>query len=112
MSQSGELNLALHAKQGEALNSQGTEILYGGAAGGGKSHLMRVAAILWCAAIPGLQVYLFRRIYDDLIKNHMEGPKGFRAMLAPWALAGFVRIVDSRDTVLERLQDLSVPLRA
>jgi hypothetical protein len=30
---------------------------------------MRVAAIEWCYHIPNLQVYLFRRIYDDLIKN-------------------------------------------
>jgi hypothetical protein len=94
MSPRGEINLHLHTRQGEALDTEATEILYGGAAGGGKSHLMRVAAILWCAAIPGLQVYLFRRIYDDLIKNHMEGPKGFRSMLAPWVLAGFVKIVD------------------
>jgi hypothetical protein len=94
MSPRGEINLHLHERQGDALDTLATEVLYGGAAGGGKSHLMRVAAILWCAAIPGLQVYLFRRIYDDLIKNHMEGPKGFQAMLAPWVLAGFVKIVD------------------
>lgn len=55
---------------------------------------MRIAAIVWCSAIPGLQVYLFRRIRDDLIKNHMEGPKGFRAMLAAWENAGFCKIVD------------------
>jgi hypothetical protein len=73
-----------------AFESQATEILYGGAAGGGKSHLMRVAAIVWCAAIAGLQVYLFRRIYDDLVKNHMEGPKGFRALLVPWEAVGFL----------------------
>jgi hypothetical protein len=94
MSQSAELNLGLHPKQGEALNSLATEQLYGGAAGGGKSHLMRVAAIIWCSMIPGLQVYLFRRIRDDLIKNHMEGPKGFRAMLNPWVMAGLVTIVE------------------
>lgn len=94
MSAAGEIDLHLHARQGDALDTAATEVLYGGAAGGGKSHLMRVAAILWCAAIPGLQVYLFRRVYDDLIKNHMEGPKGFRAMLAPWVLANFVKIVD------------------
>jgi hypothetical protein len=62
---------------------------YGGAAGGGKSHLMRIAAIIWCAMIGGLQVYLFRRIRDDLVKNHMEGPKGFRALLAPWVWAAW-----------------------
>ncbi len=90
----GELSLSLHPKQGEALNTLATELLYGGSAGGGKSHLMRVAAIIWSANIPGLQVYLFRRIREDLVKNHMEGPKGFRAMLAPWAAVGFVTIVE------------------
>lgn len=94
MSKSAEINLNLHPKQGIALETEATEVLYGGAAGGGKSHLMRVASILWCCAIPGLQVYLFRRIRDDLVKNHMEGPKGFRAVLAGWESCGFVKIVD------------------
>lgn len=97
MSQSApkaEIDLHLHPKQGVALNSPATEILYGGAAGGGKSHLMRVAAIIWCSMIPGLQVYLFRRIREDLIKNHMEGPKGFRSLLAAWEQSGFVKIVE------------------
>lgn len=84
----------LHPKQMAALESIATEILFGGAAGGGKSHLMRLAAILWCAAISGLQVYLFRRTYDDLIKNHMEGPSGFRNLLSGWEACGFCRIVD------------------
>lgn len=88
------LNLALHDKQAIAFESDATEILYGGAAGGGKSHLMRVAAVTLCSAVPGLQVYLFRRIRDDLVKNHMEGPNGFRAMLAGWVLCGFAKIVD------------------
>jgi len=91
MSQS--INLSLHNKQGQALTTKATEVLYGGAAGGGKSHLMRAAAIMWCAAIPGLQVYLFRRIREDLIKNHIEGPSGFRQMLAVWVLQGFCEIV-------------------
>lgn len=55
---------------------------------------MRIASIVWCSAIPGLQVYLFRRIRDDLIKNHMEGPKGFRAMLASWVNQGWCSIVE------------------
>lgn len=55
---------------------------------------MRIAAIVWCSSVPGLQVYLFRRIRDDLNKNHMEGPKGFRAMLAGWVAQGWVTIVE------------------
>jgi hypothetical protein len=88
------LNLHLHPKQWEAFETRATECLYGGAAGGGKSHLMRIAAIVWCTAVPGLQVYLFRRIRDDLNKNHMEGPKGFRAMLAGWVSQGWCSIVE------------------
>ena len=89
------LDLALHPKQGVAYHSEATEILYGGAAGGGKSFFMRAAAIIWCSMIPGLQVYLFRRTYDDLIKNHIEGSSGFRSMLAKWANDGLVSIVES-----------------
>lgn len=88
------IDLSLHPRQGAAFLSPATEILYGGAAGGGKSHLMRAAAIAWCAAIAGLQVYIFRRISDDLIKNHLEGPQGLRAMLAPWADERLVEIVE------------------
>jgi len=88
------LDLHLWPRQGDAFMTRATEVLYGGAAGGGKSYLMRVAAAIWCAQIAGLQVYLFRRISDDLVKNHVEGPKGFRAMLAPWANAGFVDIIE------------------
>lgn len=82
------------AKQSEAIRSQATEILYGGAAGGGKSYFMRALAIILCGLIPGLNVYLFRRIYEDLIKNHMEGTGGFPVMLAPLVQSGHVKIVD------------------
>jgi hypothetical protein len=93
------MDLRLHPKQGEAFLSPATEILYGGAAGGGKSHLMRVAAIAWCTAIPGLQVYIFRRISDDLYKNHMEGPTGLPAILGPWINAGRVKVNYSKNSV-------------
>lgn len=85
------IHFKLHRKQGYVVSdpkvepiARATEILYGGAAGGGKSHLARIAAILWSLEIPGIQIYLFRRLYEDLIKNHLEGPTGFRALLHPW----------------------------
>jgi hypothetical protein len=90
-----DLDIHLHVKQGEILRSEATEILYGGAAGGGKSHALRCLAIMWAYAFPGLQVYFFRRISDDLTKNHMEGPKGFAFLLAPWVEAGLVEIVET-----------------
>lgn len=94
------MELHLQPRQTEAILSQATEILYGGAAGGGKSHLMRVASIAWCTDIPGLQVYIFRRLSDDLAKNHMEGNTGFPSLLAEWIEAKYVK-VRSQPTEIE-----------
>jgi hypothetical protein len=70
--------------QTRAFLSPATEILYGGAAGGGKSYLIRVALITWAMLVGGLQCYLFRRTFPELNKNHMEGPTSFPVLLAPW----------------------------
>lgn len=84
---SQRLSLRLHKAQFRALTLPADEVLYGGAAGGGKSHLMRVAAILWCLQVPGLQVYIFRKTYPDLMHNHWEGINGFPSMVAALAEA-------------------------
>jgi hypothetical protein len=86
------MQLALHPKQSQVFQSSARQILFGGAAGPGKSHLLRIAGIAWAYAIPGLQVYLFRRTFPDLYKNHMEGPTSFPMLLAPWIAEGFVKI--------------------
>lgn len=91
MNQSLNLDFKLHSQQGKALTSLATETLFGGAAGGGKSHTARILAILFCLEIPGLQVYLFRRLYKDLMLNHLEGPTGFRALLADYINASHPR---------------------
>lgn len=91
MADPNEIDLNLHKQQTVAFKSVANEILYGGAAGGGKSHLMRCVAIFLCSLIPGLQVYLFRRLSDDLEKNHMNGPGSFPELLANWIDQGLVK---------------------
>lgn len=83
------LDIPLYPKQASVFSSPATEILYGGAAGGGKSYLARAAAIIWCLQIPGLQVYFFRRQFTDIELNHLNGPKSFQAMLAPYIDTGY-----------------------
>lgn len=56
--------MALHA-------CPANEILFGGAAGPGKSHALRFEALLMCLRVPGLQAYLFRRTLPELTRNHI-----------------------------------------
>ena len=74
-----EINLL--PKQSIAFQTEATEVLFGGAAGGAKSYLLRVSAIRWCCEVPGIQVYLFRRTLPDLRDNHLRGPTSFHVML-------------------------------
>lgn len=78
-----DLNIHLHPKQGLMLKSPATEVFWGGAAGGGKSFSLRACAVIYASLIPNLQVFFFRRLYPDLVRSHVEGPKGFRALLNP-----------------------------
>lgn len=49
-----------------------TFVLYGGAAGGGKSKALRMDGVAWCLQVPGIQVYLFRRTLPELEDNHIR----------------------------------------
>ena len=92
MKRAATLNLSLHKAQGLCFTSEATEILYGGAAGGGKSHCFRVISIFYALAVPNIQIYLFRRKSDDLKLNHLDGASGYRVLLAPYIQSGFARI--------------------
>lgn len=79
-----EQNIALNPKQEIAFFSQANEILYGGGAGGGKSFFIRMIALFFALEINGIQIYIFRKNLKDLVKNHLEGSMGFRALLRPY----------------------------
>ena len=71
----------LYPPQRQALITPASEILYGGALGGGKSYLARVASIIYSIEIPGLITYLFRRTFKEVISNHIHTPGGYLEML-------------------------------
>lgn len=70
--------------------SHAQEILYGGAAGSGKSYMMRVLAIVLCMEISNIKIFLFRRMYKELYINHVFSPDGFLVMLKPFIDRGEV----------------------
>ena len=47
-------------------------VLYGGAAGGGKSHAIRWDAYFRCLMVPGYRALILRRTYPELEKTHID----------------------------------------
>lgn len=48
------------------------ELLYGGAAGGGKSRWARAVLVLFCLTFPGVRAIMFRRTFADLERSVVE----------------------------------------
>ena len=88
------MNLELWPRQLQAFQSPANEQLFGGATEGGKSHYARILLVSACLAVPGLQCVLIRKKYDDILKNHVEGPTGFRALLSDLVKLKLVQITN------------------
>ena len=67
-----DLGYVPQERQAKLHYSDARQILYGGAAGGGKSHALRMDAVHSCLHNPGLDAYLFRRTLNQLEKNHVR----------------------------------------
>lgn len=75
------LELKLYPYQKRAMLTPADEILVGGSAGPGKSFFLRAASIIWALDIPGIQIFLFRRLYKELLPNHIYGDNKYMMML-------------------------------
>lgn len=81
----------LEPKQAVAMFAPATEVLFGGAAGPGKSYAARVRSCLLAILFP-LQQFFFRRQSKEL-RDHIDGPGRFPEMLEPLQRSGQVEAV-------------------
>lgn len=64
-----EINYQPNPKQARFHEAGETEVVYGGAKGGGKSCALVMEALAYGLEYPGAVIYLFRETYDDLEAN-------------------------------------------
>lgn len=62
----------LNPKQAEFWKSKARYTCYGGAKGGGKSHVVDRKIAYGCLKYEGMRALLLRRQFKDLLKNHIE----------------------------------------
>lgn len=61
----------LSSTQRAFLQSRAHVVFFGGARGGGKSFVVRVAAVLYCYMYPGIKCMIIRKTYPELQENHI-----------------------------------------
>ena len=61
----------LYPKQIEFCKAKNKYICYGGARGGGKSHISRIKMCLLALNYPGIQILILRRTLKELRENHV-----------------------------------------
>jgi len=103
------LELKLYPYQKQAMITPANELLVGGSAGPGKSFFLRAAAIIWALEVPGIQIFLFRRLYKELMPNHVYGDNKFMMVLKEMMEAGDVEFNKS-DGVFSFYNDSRIQL--
>ena len=63
------LRLTVTKKQKAFMDATATEVLFGGAAGGGKSYGQLVDALIWALRYPGSKQLILRRSFAELEKS-------------------------------------------
>jgi hypothetical protein len=89
------LNLEFWPRQREAFDTEATELLFGGASEGGKSVFIRLMLSALCSAVPNLQCFIYRKYYQDVIRNHQQGEMSFPDILRPWVQQKLVEITEN-----------------
>jgi hypothetical protein len=106
------MKLSLHNRQNmvlQAINNGVSEILFGGAAGGGKSYLLRAIACIFAIQCPGISIYLFRRKVKDLKATHLRGAMSFPIMLKDFINDKLVNI-NKANNIIEFENDSTITL--
>ncbi len=93
------IELNFQPKQRLILEAPSSFILAGGAAGGGKSWVIRAMAYIYSISMPGLQTYIIRRELKSLVQSYLAGDGGFPVMLQPLVDAKLCKINYSTNTI-------------
>ncbi|MEG2204763.1 MAG: Terminase-like family protein, partial [Oscillospiraceae bacterium] len=68
-----KLELTVTARQRDFIAADADEVLFGGAAGGGKSHAQLIDALIDAIRYPGSRQLLLRRTYPELERSLIAG---------------------------------------
>lgn len=81
-------------------SSKTPNILFGGAAGGSKSHSARYDAYRHCFAVPEFRAIIMRRTFEELERNHIDKARGECARINDFLGKEVMQLVEKRHEIL------------